>query len=90
MTPLELFNILREVIADESGCHACWEQHPQPLSGIELAAIQSRILQVLQVEREHNRLPTQGPRGARHEDGLDKVGVVRAATWESGALDTKH
>jgi hypothetical protein len=49
MTPLDLFNILREILAEECGCNACWGQHPHPLSADELSAIRSRILQILSV-----------------------------------------
>ena len=47
MTPLELFNRLREILAEECGCRACWGQHPQPLSADELTALRARVLQVL-------------------------------------------
>ena len=50
MTPLELINILREVVAEECGCNASWEQHPEPLSRDEMAAIRSRVLYVLQTQ----------------------------------------
>jgi hypothetical protein len=46
MTPLELFNRLREILAEGCGCRACWGQHPQPLSEDELIAIRSRVLQL--------------------------------------------
>jgi hypothetical protein len=47
MTPRDLYSILREILADECGCKVCWGQHPHPLSGDELAAIRSRIVQIL-------------------------------------------
>ena len=47
MTPLDLFSILREILANECGCRVCWGQHPDPLSADELTAIRSRILQIL-------------------------------------------
>ncbi len=47
MTPLDLFCMLREILAEECGCKVCWGQHPHPLSADELTAIQSRILQIL-------------------------------------------
>jgi hypothetical protein len=36
MTQLDLFSILREILADECGCKACWGEHPHPLSADEL------------------------------------------------------
>jgi len=47
MTPLDLFSILREILAEECGCKVCRGQHPHPLSADELSAIRSRILQIL-------------------------------------------
>jgi hypothetical protein len=47
MTPVDLFSMLREILADECGCKVCWGQHPHPLSADELTAIRSRILQIL-------------------------------------------
>ena len=47
MTPVDLFSVLREILADECGCKVCWGEHPHPLSAEELAGIRSRILQIL-------------------------------------------
>ena len=44
MTPLDLFSRLREILADECGCNACWGEHPYLLSPDELTAIHLRIL----------------------------------------------
>jgi hypothetical protein len=62
MTPLDLFSILREILAEECGCKVCWGQHPHPLSADELSAIQSRILQIL---------------NARSPEGVSNVNQVR-------------
>jgi hypothetical protein len=47
MTPFDLLSMLREILAEECGCKVCWGQHPHPLNADELAAIRSRILQIL-------------------------------------------
>jgi len=50
LTPFDLFNMLREILADECGCKVCWGQHAHPLRADELAAVRSRILQILDAQ----------------------------------------
>ena len=56
MTPLQLYYILREILVEECGCRASWEQHRQPLGAAELAAIKLRILEALEVQSSRVQL----------------------------------
>jgi hypothetical protein len=66
MTPLDLFSMLREILADECGCKVCWGQHPHPLSADELTAIRSRILQILNA---------RSPKAASNVDQFRMIGA---------------
>jgi len=53
MTPIDLFHLVRKILAEECGCGATWEQHPQPLKAAELAAIRMRIVSELEGRPSH-------------------------------------
>jgi hypothetical protein len=53
VTPSHLIAEFRRIVADETGCQASWEEHPQALRADEIARIQWRIVDLF------NRLATE-------------------------------